>query len=324
MPAGATIKVHLDTDIGGDADDLCALAMLLGSPGVEFVGITTCADFDGSRAALVHHALRLAGRTGTPVATGAYGFLGGMPHDIQNEDGRYWPGLQTVAPSPPGSALDLLCKSAASGATVIAIGPYTNLALAEASRPGVFANCNVVLMGGYTGLPAAGLPQMPASWDYNVQCDTVAARIVYERMDPLIVPLGITLEVWLRGEELPELRSGGPLSNLVALQAELQGADSRVDRALVELQGADSGVSPLVAANAGLPRDLLNFQYDPLACAAALGWDCVEVSQVRLAVRDIGGYLQLDAAEDGPLRRVVTAVDSAAFSARWRECVRRV
>lgn len=310
MPAGATIKVHLDTDIGGDADDLCALAMLLGSPGVEIVGITTVADFDGSRAALVHHALRLAGRSGTPVATGAYGFLGGMPHDIHNEDGRYWPGLQVVAPSPPGAALDLLCKSAASGATVIAIGPYTNLALAEASRPGVFANCNVVLMGGYTGLPAAGLPQMPASWDYNVQCDTVAARIVYERLDPLIVPLGITLEVWLRGKELPELRSGGPLSNLVALQAELQGADSHSER--------------LIRANPSLPADLLNFQYDPLACAAALGWDCVEVSQVRLAVRDIGGYLQLDAAEDGPLRRVVTAVDSAAFSARWRDCVRRV
>jgi hypothetical protein len=34
------MKVHLDTDIGGDIDDLCALAMLLGWSGVEVVGIT--------------------------------------------------------------------------------------------------------------------------------------------------------------------------------------------------------------------------------------------------------------------------------------------
>jgi inosine-uridine nucleoside N-ribohydrolase len=34
------LRVHLDTDFGGDTDDACALAMLLGWPGVEVVGIT--------------------------------------------------------------------------------------------------------------------------------------------------------------------------------------------------------------------------------------------------------------------------------------------
>ena len=28
-------KIHLDTDLGGDLDDICALAMLLRWPGVE-------------------------------------------------------------------------------------------------------------------------------------------------------------------------------------------------------------------------------------------------------------------------------------------------
>ncbi len=32
------VLVHLDTDIGGDPDDVCALAMLLGWPDVEIVG----------------------------------------------------------------------------------------------------------------------------------------------------------------------------------------------------------------------------------------------------------------------------------------------
>ena len=47
-------RVHLDTDLGGDPDDGCALAMLLGWPGVEVVGITTTADSDGRRAGYVN------------------------------------------------------------------------------------------------------------------------------------------------------------------------------------------------------------------------------------------------------------------------------
>ncbi len=40
---------NLNTDIGGDTDDLCALAMLLGWPGLELVGVTTCCDSGGMR-----------------------------------------------------------------------------------------------------------------------------------------------------------------------------------------------------------------------------------------------------------------------------------
>jgi hypothetical protein len=48
----APTLIHLDTDIGGDTDDLCALAMLVGWPGVELVGVTTCSDSGGGRAGL--------------------------------------------------------------------------------------------------------------------------------------------------------------------------------------------------------------------------------------------------------------------------------
>lgn len=34
------MRVHLDTDLRGDPDDARALALLLGCPGVEIVGIT--------------------------------------------------------------------------------------------------------------------------------------------------------------------------------------------------------------------------------------------------------------------------------------------
>jgi len=40
------LKIHLDTDLGGDLDDLCALA-LLARPDVDWVGVTTVADAAG-------------------------------------------------------------------------------------------------------------------------------------------------------------------------------------------------------------------------------------------------------------------------------------
>ena len=60
-------RIHLDTDIGGDIDDLCALAMLLGWADAELVGVTTCSDSGGLRAGLARHALRLAGWDGARV-----------------------------------------------------------------------------------------------------------------------------------------------------------------------------------------------------------------------------------------------------------------
>ncbi len=41
-------KIHLDTDIGGDMDDLCALAMLLKWPDLEITGVTTVSEDQGA------------------------------------------------------------------------------------------------------------------------------------------------------------------------------------------------------------------------------------------------------------------------------------
>ena len=49
---GLTVtRVHLDTDLGSDTDDLCALAMLLGWPGTTITGVTTNTDPGGLRPA---------------------------------------------------------------------------------------------------------------------------------------------------------------------------------------------------------------------------------------------------------------------------------
>jgi len=56
------LKLHLDTDIAGDIDDLCALAMVLDWPDVELLGVTTVSDEQGRRASYAQYALDLAGR----------------------------------------------------------------------------------------------------------------------------------------------------------------------------------------------------------------------------------------------------------------------
>jgi len=301
------VKVHIDTDIGGDTDDLCALALVLAAPDVEVVGITTVADRNGRRAAYVRHALKLAGAGDIPVASGAFTFLGGEPHEPGLQGKRYWPDMTPAQPGSPGDAIDLLHANAAAGATVVAIGPYTNLAVVEVMRPGAFEAATLFVMGGNVLPPAAGLPQWGPAMDYNVQADRVAARIVFERLRPLVVPIEATVRTWLRRADLARLRRGGALAQLMAHQA--------------ERYAEDTGIAEQVAANPGLPRDLLNYQHDPFACAVALGWDCFTARDFRLSATERDGQLALIPDAAGRELRVVTDVDSAAFSTRWLDVV---
>ena len=64
-------KLHLDTDIGGDMDDLCALLMLLKWPDLEITGVTTVSDAQGRRAGYAQYVLNLMGRGHIPRAAGA-------------------------------------------------------------------------------------------------------------------------------------------------------------------------------------------------------------------------------------------------------------
>src|SRR5215211_662405 len=289
-------RIHLDTDIGGDTDDLCALAMLLGWPGVELVGVTTCSDPGGLRAGLARYALRLAGREGVPVVAGADGSLGGdrvLP-GFSDLD-RYWPEPVAPEPSPPGAALDLLARSVEMGATIVGVGPWTNLALLEVMRPGLLASTQLVVLGGYVRAVGAGLPTWEPDMDYNVQQDTLAARIVWEQCDPLVVQFSASLEASLREAHLPRLREGGVLARLIARQGELHGADEDMRRVGRE--------------HPRLPDDLLNFQYDPLACAVAAGWEGARVEELRLSARLKDGVLTFPESPSGKPTCVVTSVD---------------
>lgn len=300
------MRIHLDTDFGGDTDDACALAMLLGWPEVEITGITTTADRTGLRAAYVAHCLNLVGRGDVPVVSGAAASLTTLEvADPVVGDARHWPTDITPLPAAPGAGLDLLERSIGAGATVVAIGPYTNLAMLEVARPGSLARVPVVIMGGWITPPTDGLPVWGPEMDFNVQWDTQAAEIVFASASHTLtmVPLAPTLKAHLRGADLPRLRASGPLGELLARQGEAHGADSEM--------------AALGRAHAGLPDDLLNFQYDPVACAVALGWDGAHVEGLRVTpIRD-GAHLHFQPNQHGRLIRVLTDLAGLRFAERW-------
>ncbi len=68
----------------------------------------------------------------TPSATQFGGFRGS--HDFPDLS-VHLPEPVEPLPSPPGAAFDLLTRSAEAGATIVCIGPWTNLALLDATRP---------------------------------------------------------------------------------------------------------------------------------------------------------------------------------------------
>src|SRR4051794_18176180 len=215
------MRVHLDTDLGGDPDDVCSLVMLLGWPDVELAGITTTIDPGGRRAAYVRYCLRLAGRENIPLAAGVETESTALRvADPVIDDERFWPLDLDPTPSPPGAALDLLNQSIEQGATIVAIGPYTNLALLEIARPGVLRQTPVVVMGGWVQPPDEGLPQWSPDMDFNFQWDTRASEIIADRADLTLATLPATLKAHLRASDLPRLRASGPLGELIARQSE--------------------------------------------------------------------------------------------------------
>lgn len=301
------IRLHLDTDLGSDTDDLCALAMLLGWPDVELTGITTVNDPGGIRAGYVGFALELAGRQEIPVAAGAEGSLGGFLVPLAFPE--YWPRPIQRRPSPPGEALRVMADSVDAGAKVVAIGPYTNLAVFEAWRPGALRDAGTVVMGGHVPPAPDGYPPWGMRDDFNVQQDATAARVVLDRCSPTVVPVPTCLRVSLRRRDLARLRAAGTLGALLADQG--------------ERHAVDNGRTELPGAYEALPDDLLNFQYDPLACAVAAGWPGVEIADLGVAVSFEGRFLRMDVDDGGSPMRVATDVDAEAFSDVWLEAVER-
>jgi purine nucleosidase len=188
--------VILDTDIGDDIDDAFALGLILSSPELRLVGVTTAFGDTELRARLVERYLAAVGRGDVPV-------LAGVTTEAKNvftQRAYAERGPETVH----GDAVGFILREAKAHPgeiTLIAIGALTNVKAAmERDAEGFRKLKRVVLMGGsidrgYDG-PSNGSgsgERRAADAEWNFVCDPVAAQVLLRSGVPVFaMPLDST------------------------------------------------------------------------------------------------------------------------------------
>ncbi|MEX2555431.1 MAG: nucleoside hydrolase [Actinomycetota bacterium] len=205
------IPVILDTD--GGVDDCAALWFGLTSPAIEIVAITCVAgNVNAAQAARnVAKVLKAAGRSDIPFSIGADQPLGpgpAIPGDlpVHGSDGLGDAGIPDAALDPttePAIELILRLVDARPGElTLVAVGPFTNVALALRSEPSLAGRVrDLVVMGGAAQMPG----NVTATSEFNVAKDpTAAAETVAASWPrpPTMVGLDATHQATMGAREL--------------------------------------------------------------------------------------------------------------------------
>ena len=188
------VKIILDTDIGDDVDDSFALALALKSPEIELIGVTTVYKNCAQRAKIVKAELAAFGREDIPVYAGQDAALCGLwsqfPYEKTCKDGKpyltaYDEGMTVEADGNDAAGFILdMAEKYPNEIVLVAIGPFTNLAVAYQRDPEKFKKLKkVFLMGGSAGNIR----------EWNILCDPEAAQIVVKIDVPIqIVTLDCT------------------------------------------------------------------------------------------------------------------------------------
>lgn len=190
-----TRPVILDCDTG--TDDAVAIMLAALHPDLELLGVTTVfgnlpvANTTDNTLRVLEH----VGRPDVGVYAGAAGPL--APRPVPPDDRRLPPALALPAPTTqarPEPAVPWLVEtliSATEPLTVVATGPFTNLAAALDAEPAITNSIEqLVLMGG-----AHRVPGVTPLAERNIWNDPVAAaRVLAAGLDVALVTLDATLD----------------------------------------------------------------------------------------------------------------------------------
>ncbi len=302
MSAGPR-KVLLDTDIGSDVDDALALALVLASPELELVGVTTVSSDVASRARLASGMLELAGRSDVPV-------WAGESRPLLREARRFnWFGHE-VQCVPEGTAGRFEAEPAPEqiariaretpGIEILMIGPLTNLARALALEPELPRLAGgVSIMGGHVREVKVGDRVMAPGVDYNLCSDPEASMAVLGAgFRVTLVTADVTLRTWLRERDLARLEASGTLGRELVREVRLWAPLQR--RIFTGLGGT-------------LEDDNVAFLHDPLTALALVDPSALVFEELAIVPTIAGGVLRTVEVDPAPglgaAMRVATSVD---------------
>ena len=207
-------RLLLDCDPGHD--DAIALLLALGSDEVELRGVTTVAGNQTVEKTTANaiRVLELVGRGEVPVAAGAGRPLLREPYVaayVHGESGLDGPDLPPPQAEPSSlHAVDFLAENL-DGATLVATGPLTNIALLLARYPEARPE-RIVLMGG-----AIAEGNVTPAAEFNIWADPeAAARVFASGLDVTMVGLDVTHRALVTSVHAERLRASGRVAKAVA------------------------------------------------------------------------------------------------------------
>lgn len=275
-----TQPIILDTDPG--VDDALAIMLALDSPELDVRGICTVSGnvplSTGTRNA--QGLLQLLDHTEISVFTGADQPLKRDPVFATEVHGESGMG-QAVLPKPSqkikGDAVDFLVQTLSDQPgeiTIIAVGPLTNLALAEQRQPGTLQKAKqVIIMGGTIATTGNATPVA----EFNIYADPHAAHtVVHSGASLLLVPLDATRQVKL---------SETDIENKIA------------PKKTVASQFVVDAVQNVFALYRQLGREPIVYLHDPLAVGAAIAPELLRAETL---------YIDIETTGDLTLGQVVT------------------
>ncbi|HLY61802.1 MAG TPA: nucleoside hydrolase [Terriglobia bacterium] len=219
-PSQQKIPILLDTDIGGDIDDAFAVALILGSPELDLLGVTTVSGDTQARARLAAKMLWEAGRRNVPVAAGE---PGKPSKDPQTRWAEGFASPQLLKQSAV-DFLDRQFQKRPGEITLVAIGPLTNVAALFRKDPAVAGKIKrIVLMGGAIAHGYGDNPK--AVPEYNIYADAPAAQVVFSAGVPILMaPLDVTAMLQLSPADMHRIFTQlTPTSNALTLLYHLWG-----------------------------------------------------------------------------------------------------
>jgi inosine-uridine nucleoside N-ribohydrolase len=193
----AKVPIILDTDIGTDIDDAFALALIVNSPELELLGVTTVAGDTQARARLAAKLLWEASGAWRKVPVYA-----GEPGKPQPIDQTRW-AMGFASPTLHLSGAVDFMKSEINRRpgriTIITIGELTNVAALLKSDPASAKKIKrIAMMGGSVARGYAPDSKPEAEW--NIKSNPEAAQTVFSSGVPLLMaPLDVTAMLQLDG-----------------------------------------------------------------------------------------------------------------------------